>query len=599
MDREEKQQILQSSRLLEAYENTPRPFNDPYIEMSDIEKSKLILYLQELLEEQKRQAKEQQEIALKERARADQLMSKLDELLELMKLQDKENARLKDELAQVLKANTSLSEQHRLERKNKYGSKSQKGIEPIRKHEKSHDEDKDDFDGTPSSAVSVQPDIPSVSASSPKQRTARQKMADMMRHGTEYRTMKAAESVKHASDLGKLPYGAEFVKRVTRYAYEQTVRVVEHEYQLVTYRLDGVLYTAYLPAEGEPEVIDRVSGTKASADFLAYLSFNHFFLNTPLYREVKRLRDEHMRVSRMTLTNWLHKGSKLLAGIVDELKELALERDSVVHCDETWCRVKVYDKYRKRYIWCLVNRESRIAIYCYEDGSRGRDVLKSIIEGKELKALQTDGYNVYMYLDKELVGIDHICCMAHARAKFKYALEQAGDLDAEEILKCIGGLYALEKTYIRSGLSSDEITKARQGLKTKEIIGRLRSKMDVLLADNHPPRGELMEKAVRYLDSFWKQIFAYTKNGRYSIDNNIAERCIRPLTGERKNSLFFGSHKMARASAIYHTVIATCLLNKIPVLEYLKKFFRLTLCGNIEYHRMLPQTIGILPNTLY
>lgn len=79
-----------------------------------------------------------------------------------------------------------------------------------------------------------------------------------MRHGTAYRTMKAVESVKHVSDLGKLPQGAEFVKTVTRYAYEQTVRVVEHEYHLVTYRLNGVMYTAYLPAEGEPEVIDRV-----------------------------------------------------------------------------------------------------------------------------------------------------------------------------------------------------------------------------------------------------------------------------------------------------------------------------------------------------
>lgn len=52
MDQEEKLQILRSARLLEEYENTPRTFNDPYAEMSDIEKSKLIIYLQELLEEQ-------------------------------------------------------------------------------------------------------------------------------------------------------------------------------------------------------------------------------------------------------------------------------------------------------------------------------------------------------------------------------------------------------------------------------------------------------------------------------------------------------------------------------------------------------------------
>ena len=101
-------------------------------------------------------------------------------------------------------------------------------------------------------------------------------------------------------------------------------------------------------------------------------------------------------------------------------------------------------------------------------------------------------------------------------------------------------------------------------------------------------------------DTFWPQIFAYTNNGRYSIDNNPAEQCIRPLAGERKNSLFFGSHKMARASAIYHTVIATCRMNGISVLEYLKKFFREIVHGNNDYSQLLPQTIGLQQlNTKY
>lgn len=111
-------------------------------------------------------------------------------------------------------------------------------------------------------------------------------------------------------------------------------------------------------------------------------------------------------------------------------------------------------------------------------------------------------------------------------------------------------------------------------------------------------RGELMEKAIRYLDTYCKQIMAYTTDGRYSIDNNIAERCIRPLAGERKNSLFFGSHKMARASAIYHTVIVTCRMNSISVLEYLKKFFHAIVTGRADYARLLPQTIGLEPLTL-
>lgn len=58
-----------------------------------------------------------------------------------------------------------------------------------------------------------------------------------------------------------------------------------------------------------------------------------------------------------------------------------------------------------------------------------------------------------------------------------------------------------------------------------------------------------MEKTVYYLNHFWNQVFLYRKDGNYTIDNSLAERCIRPLVNERKNSLFFGGNKIARVSA--------------------------------------------------
>ena len=39
----------------------------------------------------------------------------------------------------------------------------------------------------------------------------------------------------------------------------------------------------------------------------------------------------------------------------------------------------------KKYIWCLVNKEQKIVIYCYEDGSRGRKVLRGIAKDREIK----------------------------------------------------------------------------------------------------------------------------------------------------------------------------------------------------------------------
>lgn len=119
-----------------------------------------------------------------------------------------------------------------------------------------------------------------------------------------------------------------------------------------------------------------------------------------------------------------------------------------------------------------------------------------------------------------------------------------------------------------------------------------------MLSAMHPPRGELMEKALNYLNTFWTQLFAYLKDGCYTIDNSIAERFIRPLSGERKNSLFFDSSKMARVSAAYHTIISTCKMQGISVLQYFKMFFQAIVNGRRDYENLLPMTIGLGNNKL-
>ncbi len=63
-----------------------------------------------------------------------------------------------------------------------------------------------------------------------------------------------------------------------------------------------------------------------------------------------------------------------------------------------------------------------------------------------------------MYLDNELINIDHLCCLAHARAKFKYALEQGNDEDAEYFLRLIAMLYELEEEYRLRHLTSETDT---------------------------------------------------------------------------------------------------------------------------------------------
>ena len=133
----------------------------------------------------------------------------------------------------------------------------------------------------------------------------------------------------------------------------------------------------------------------------------------------------------------------------------------------------------------------------------------------------------------------------------------------------------------------------RQGVETTRIIKQLRERLDKLLADGNPMRGDLMHKALNYLNSFWNQLILYLKDGRYNIDNSLAERSLRTMTVERKNSLGFGSHAGVEVSVIYHTFIETCKMCGVSTLEYFKEFFTAIMQGRTDYENLLPMTIGI------
>ena len=107
---------------------------------------------------------------------------------------------------------------------------------------------------------------------------------------------------------------------------------------------------------------------------------------------------------------------------------------------------------------------------------------------------------------------------------------------------------------------------------------------------------ELKYQVIRYKQSDGKIRESYLFKYRYDIDNSIAERFIRPLAGERENSLFFVGSRMANVSAAYHTLLSTCRMNGLSALEYLKKFFHEIVKGRKDYENLLPMTIGINTN---
>ncbi|WP_300770487.1 transposase [uncultured Bacteroides sp.] len=251
-------------------------------------------------------------------------------------------------------------------------------------------------------------------------------------------------------------------------------------------------------------------------------------------------------------------------------------------------------------MWCLVNRKTRIGFFFYKDttddedlqkhGGKSRNVLKEFLGDAKIKSLQSNGYNVYMYLDNELMDIEHLYCLTHARAKFKYAYDQES-LQARIFHELIATLYGMEETYRREKLTINEIYSRRNSKETTEIIEKLRTELYDLLANPDESRSELMSKALNYLKNFWKQIFAYRNDGEYSIDNLPAERALRPITIQRKNSLFFCSVKGIQNSAIYNTFIETYKQAGVSFRDYFCKLLRELKKERTDYENLLPMTI--------
>ena len=66
------------------------------------------------------------------------------------------------------------------------------------------------------------------------------------------------------------------------------------------------------------------------------------------------------------------------------------------------------------------------------------------------------------------------------------------------------------------------------------------------------------------------KLVTYLADGRINIDNNRAERAVKPFVIGRKNWLFSNATNGARASAILNSIIETAKANGLLVDNYLQ-----------------------------
>ena len=176
------------------------------------------------------------------------------------------------------------------------------------------------------------------------------------------------------------------------------------------------------------------------------------------------------------------------------------------------------------------------------------------------------GYKGWVHADgyagfNDVFGKDkasEVACMAHIRRKFVDVFAAQGSAIAEDAITRIAQLYSVEKQ--ARGQSPEVRMDLRQD-NSKPIFDDLE---DWLHAQLPKISGKSpLAQAIRYGLNRMPKTRPYLDNGFLELDNNTAERAMKPIAIGRKNWMFAGSERGGNSMAIAFTLIETAKLNKV------------------------------------
>lgn len=321
----------------------------------------------------------------------------------------------------------------------------------------------------------------------------------------------------------------------------------------------------------------------ASPSAIAYVMSQKFVESMPLYRQEKHFERLGIKLPRTMFSNWVIKGGEILKPIYDRMHELLLMRE-ILHADETPLQVLKEpgrSAKEKSYLWLYRSGQYGPPIVCYDyqEGRGGKYPMRFLSDFAGI--LHADGWHAYDDLKKvTLIG-----CWAHVRRKFVEALavvpeKQRGDktLLANIALARIERLYRIEAIF--HDVTPERRLAARQRL-SKPVVDGFKEWLDKESPLVLPQ--SLLGKAFTYCKNQWPKLIRFLDDGRLEIDNNRAERSVKPFVIGRKNWLFANTPRGARTSAIIYSIVETAKENGLDPFSYLTFVFeRIRTLGTID-----------------
>ena len=368
-------------------------------------------------------------------------------------------------------------------------------------------------------------------------------------------------------------------ERVCQPCGSEKIRIGEETRRELDYIPGSVFVREYVrpvyacPRECEGQVVVAKNPTSPierglpGPGLLAYVATSKYADHLPLNRLEGILSRHGVDIRRSTMADWMGYSAHLLTTLVAEMKRRML-LSAVIHTDETPVTVqdpKGKSKPHTGRVWVYSgDRHNPYDVYEYSP-DRKREHPHGVLSGWK-GFLQADAYQGYNALYQG--DIVEVACWAHARRKFVEA--EKSDRRATAMLALVQKLYRVEKrsksVCQRLGWSFD--SPGEDGAKAEEFRRRRREKQSIPILSaigawlHGPECSTALPKspfgeAVGYCLNNWQALSEYARHGNLSIDNNPAERKLRPVAVGRKNYLFFGSDQGGRTAAVIYSVISS------------------------------------------
>ena len=328
----------------------------------------------------------------------------------------------------------------------------------------------------------------------------------------------------------------------------------------------------------------------ATATLLSQIITSKYQYALPLYRQESLFKQYGIELSRKTMATWMMKSAELFIPLYTRLQTI-LRQQNVIQADETTLKVINEDKV-KSYMWLYCTGSDspttspipNIVLYDYQAGRAGQ-CAADYLQGFS-GYLHVDGYAGYEKTTATLVG-----CWAHARRKFmeaKTAQPKGKSGKADMALSMIQKLYRLETSL------KDKAAQEKYLRRQKEAKPLLEKFEQWLINQNIPPKSAL-GKATGYCKNQWPKLIRYIESGELNIDNNRAERAVKPFVIGRKNWLFSNTANGAKASAMLYSIIETAKANDLIPFDYIAHCLE-RLSGDVDektIEAMLPWNVNM------